>query len=56
MNENMPIRSKIFTNFWDRHHARFPQKIQSTETYTNDATQRSGFPAKTRSVAYAILN
>ena len=30
-------------HFWDHHRARFPKKIQSTETYTNGTTLCSGF-------------
>ena len=29
--------------FWDRHRARSPEKYQSTGTYVNHATLRSGF-------------
>ena len=43
MKGDMPCLTKICAIFWDRHRARFPEKIQSTETYTNDATLRSGF-------------
>ena len=41
------VLNKNICHFWDRHRARYPEKIQSTGTYTNDATLRSGFfPAK----------
>ena len=36
--------------FFDRHRARCPENIHSTETYTNDAMLRCGFFRKTRSV------
>ena len=43
MRGNMTSWTIIYSIFWDRYRARFPENIQSTETYTNDATLRSGF-------------
>ena len=42
--------TKIYAIFWNHHRASFPEKIQSTEIYTNTATLRSRFFRKTRSV------
>ena len=45
------VLNKNICHFWDHHRPSFPENIQRTETYTNDATLRSGFFCrKTRSM------